>query len=246
VCIAAVLLGAATARAVLGGVPDGGAHPYVGEAEQALAGGGIEVCSGSLLSPTVFVTAAHCFPDGSTVQVSFDENAAPGSSATWFAGTVHVDPDFCLVCGNGLKGADTADIAVVVFADAGAPRQRYAQLPALGADDALNGAQVDVVGYGAQGISHKTVTTFGTREIATTTVTGNGALSSEFLKLTADPGACFGDSGGPDLVHGSDTMAAITSFSGGNPSCNGVAYSERLDTEDALAFIEGFLAAPRA
>ena len=101
-------------------------------------------------------------------------------------------------------------------------------------------ADMIFVGYGVQGFSGKSATAVGTRESATTTVKGNGALSAEFIKLLGSPGACFGDSGGPDLVNG-NTMVAITSFTGGNPHCNGVTYSERVDTTAALTFIGSFL-----
>ena len=79
--------------------------------------------------------------------------------------------------------------------------------------------------------------------MATTTIKGNGAIGDEFIKLLGDPGACFGDSGGSDLIHGSDVMVGIVSFTGGNRKCNGVTYSFRIDTPDSLAFIGQFLPA---
>ncbi len=237
--VLAFALVAGSAHAVLGGQPDPG-HAYVGAAELSDGAGGFDLCSGSLVSPTVFVTAAHCFPDGATVNLSFAEDASGGPSTLPLTGTVHNDPDFCLGCGNGLPGADSGDIAVVVL-DTPVLLDGYAILPPVGLGDTLKNQQVDVVGYGVSGFSHKSVTSVGTREVATTQIKGKGALSGEFLKLQADPGACFGDSGGPDLVHGGDTMVAITSFAGGNPQCNGVNYSERLDRPAALEFIDGFL-----
>src|SRR5205823_2834137 len=100
---------------------------------------------------------------------------------------------------------------------AGAPRSRYAQLPAAGLADALGNGELDVVGYGVQSFVGKAPGAFGTRRVATTTLAGAGAIGVEFLKLHADPGICSGDSGGPNLAHGTDTMVAVTSFFSRNP-----------------------------
>jgi hypothetical protein len=231
---------AGSAGAIVGGDPDGGAHPYVGAAIQS-DDTGFQLCSGSLVSATVFLTAAHCFADGSTVSLSFDEDATPGSGAVTFDGTVHDDPAFCLPCGHGLPGFDANDLAVVVLDGAGAPQARYAELPEVGLADTLKHGQVDVVGYGVQSFAGKQPDAFGTRQVATTKVNGGGAMKDEFIKLLASPGICFGDSGGPNLLHGTDTIVAVTSFLSRNPHCNGVSYSERLDRPDALAFVVSFL-----
>ncbi len=47
---------AGPAGAITGGRPDGTAHPYVGFVGEPEGG----FCSGTLLSPTVFLTAGHC------------------------------------------------------------------------------------------------------------------------------------------------------------------------------------------
>jgi hypothetical protein len=47
---------------------------------------------------------------------------------------------------------------------------------------------------------------------------------------------CFGDSGGPDLLGGSNTVLGINS-SVSNDVCTGLAYSYRVDTPRALAWI---------
>lgn len=67
--MATVLALAAPATAIKGGVPDAGAHPYVGQllffdptAEDSRFDdpGGWFNCTGTLVSPTVVVTAGHC------------------------------------------------------------------------------------------------------------------------------------------------------------------------------------------
>lgn len=252
------------AGAVIGGSPDGSAHPYVG-----MAGNGSSLCTGSLVSPTVFVTAGHCFAtttssfgtDGaghSIVKVSFDPRGTtvPSSARVNFFGVEYHHPHFCEGCKSNGPTMLTHDVAVVVFA-APIPTSivpRYAQLPRAGFDDALPGAALDLVGFGIQGFasgggSDPQPVALGSRASAqTTAVAGDGVLAPSFLKLASaasagNAGACFGDSGGPDLVAGTDTIAAITSF-GMNDRCNGVSYSFRLDTADARDFLSRFVQLP--
>jgi secreted trypsin-like serine protease len=62
-------------------------------------------------------------------------------------------------------------------------------------------------------------------------------ISSEFLKLHANKvGVCHGDSGGPDLVAGSNVILAVNSFGGGQ-TCDSNTYSYRVDTLQAQAWI---------
>jgi trypsin len=70
----AMLAVAAPAQAIKNGVPDAGAHPYVGQLlffdptatdPRFSDPGGWFNCSGTLVSPTILVTAGHCtFPEG--------------------------------------------------------------------------------------------------------------------------------------------------------------------------------------
>src|SRR4030095_14123001 len=75
VWLLAMLLAMGPAAAITNGQPDAGRHPYVG-LMVALDEDGIPLwrCSGSLLSPTVFLTAGHCTqPPAAHVEVWFDE-----------------------------------------------------------------------------------------------------------------------------------------------------------------------------
>ena len=64
---------AAPARAITYGMPDGNGHPEAGAllAPQAYSDGTWAACSGTLISPTVFLTAAHCDLGVSRVAVTF-------------------------------------------------------------------------------------------------------------------------------------------------------------------------------
>src|SRR5438067_1244011 len=226
----AALIAASTAAAVVGGSPDA-THTYAGAALQRQVHDGVvgtQLCSGALVSPTVFVTAGHCFAEGSTVSVTFAANfTTPG--AAFFTGTAH--------------DSIQADLAVIVFATP-VTGVGVAQLPPLGFDDTLpNNQLVDVVGYGVQQFEHRTpLTPSGSRQVATTPVKSAGNLGDQSLKLLAAPGACLGDSGGPNLVSGTNTIVAITS--GGNANCKGVSQSLRLDTPVARSFLGQFVSLP--
>ena len=53
-------------------------------------------------------------------------------------------------------------------------------------------------------------------------------------------GTCFGDSGGPIFLAGTNQIVAVPSF-GLNANCVGAGFGYRTNTVDAQAFISGFL-----
>ena len=109
---------------------------------------------------------------------------------------------------------------------------------------------VSVVGYGVQGFIRGggqpgQVFLFTRYFAPSQLIQSNNVESAEFIKLTANPaqgkgGICFGDSGGPDLLDGTNIVLAVNTF-GTNSNCAGVRYSNRVDLPDILTFINGFL-----
>src|SRR5690349_25112112 len=90
-----MLLVVGGALAITNGQPDGNGHPEVGAllAQQAFSDGTWEECTGTLVSPTVFLTAAHCDEGVARVAVTFDSSySAPKGTTYW--GTWHADPAY--------------------------------------------------------------------------------------------------------------------------------------------------------
>jgi hypothetical protein len=249
--------------AITNGVPDGDNHPYVGLLVfDVTNASGQQVpshrCSGALLSPTVVLTAGHCTDGTVAARVWFDANVQtnleyPFSGATSYDGTPYTYPDFCIGCGNGLPGFAYRDIGVVVLSEPvpTSDVSEYAELPTAGLVDTLrNKTAVDVVGYGVQeqirGGGPPQWTGVRIRMYAPSQlVSGNFVHSDEFIRLSMNPGGgkggtCFGDSGGPDLLGGTDTVLGVNSYVT-NSNCSGVGYSSRVDIPEVLAWINSFL-----
>ena len=123
----------------------------------------------------------------------------------------------------------------------------FAALPTEGLVDTLPmRTPVDIVGYGVQGFVRGggrpgQVFLFTRYYAPSLLVQSNNVQSVEFIKLTANPaqgkgGTCFGDSGGPDLLGGTNIILAVNSY-GTNSNCAGVTYSNRVDLPEVLDFI---------
>jgi len=247
----ALVLAGSPAAAVTNGQPDGNGHPYVGVAIQPIPSmpGFVTVCSGAALSATTFLTAAHCFDPSRPVFVSYKSGPPLSLASDFTQGTAHNDPDWCLGCGPGLPAFDTHDVAVITL-DTPRDPGAFAALPAVGLVDTLAmGTTVDIVGYGVQGFVRGggkpgQVFLFTRYFAPSRLIQSNNKQSIEFIKLSANPskgkgGTCFGDSGGPDLLGGTNTILAVNSYVT-NGNCAGVTYSNRIDSQEVLDFIASF------
>jgi secreted trypsin-like serine protease len=253
VAIAALLVASAPARAITNGVPDGEAHPYVGIIFNDEA-----FCSGTLLSPTVFLTAGHCtvlFAEGgSPVYVSFDADPL-GEGATFYeVAEVYTMPGYEEVFPQ-LTGFSRNDIGIAILAEP-VSLDTYGALPTVGLVDTLDtSAQTfTAVGYGVQefatGPGGRQPSAFATRFRAIERLIGvpqaQSEVGDEYLHLTSNPGrgqggTCFGDSGGPVFLGDTNVIVGVNNFVT-NINCAGQNYAARVDTAEALAFITSFLA----
>jgi hypothetical protein len=135
----ALLANATPAAAIINGSVDGDAHPNVGLLAAAIPGVGIyPICSGTLIAPTVFLSAAHCtgylqymravaYPDLVAV-VTFDPAASPWG--TFYSGALYTHPLY------NKSSSDPADLGVVVL-DSAITDIAPAQLPSAGLLDAM-------------------------------------------------------------------------------------------------------------
>ena len=165
--LAMILSAAGVASAVTNGQPDGDNHPYVGLLIFDYAPGqpGWR-CSGSLIAPTVVLTAGHCTDGAVAARVWFDSDVTydsvpfplypfggPGSGAV--EGIPYTNPDYRSPDnpyggGNGLPAFSYRDIGIVVLSEP-VYMDEYAVLPEAGLVDTLkNKTPVDFVGYGVQ------------------------------------------------------------------------------------------------
>jgi hypothetical protein len=256
----AVLLASGAALGITNGNPDNGEHPNVGAlVEIPRRGAPYPYCSGTLISPTVFLTAAHCGDNGEAVNVTFVETdfSRTNLSGQTYSGTFRAD--------------NIIDIAVVVFEkppfpDPNDPNNAHksavtpAQLPSLKRlerSDVGKGetyGKFTAVGYGGQEPVKQpggpVIVYNDEREWAVSTFK---SLNRTYLSLSqnlhqGNGGTCYGDSGGPNFfgeypydydnnpkTENVPVIAGITST--GDTWCKATNVTVRLDTQAAHDFL---------
>ena len=268
---AALAFGIVPASAITDGVPDLSGHPYVGiMVAKGTDGNPLWRCSGTLMSPTVFLTAGHCTEaPAASIVVWFDSGypnpipLAPGypaAGANRCAGIVGYP-----CTGNATGTPHTHPLynpAAFYLHDAGivtlntpVVKSTYGALPHANQLDDLKTkrGQQDVtftaVGYGLQqafpdAAAWKDVA-IRTRMVAYPKLNQiNGGIVADFALLLSNNastgGTCFGDSGGPNFLGTSNVVAGITSF-GRNDTCAGTGGVFRVDRQNVLDFINDYL-----
>jgi len=243
------------AQAITFGQPDGDGHPNVG-AMIVEEPDGVKYlyCSGTLISPNVFLTAAHCTAaaadygaDPHDAYVIFDP--VWDESATLHRGTYHLNPNY------GHDNHDLNDVAVIILDDP-IPETDIAPatLPPAGllSDMKKNkehkGQQFVTVGYGTlrddkTGGPHA-LGDYGERYYAEQTFQ---ALKPYWLQISMNPstdngGTCYGDSGGPHFLGNSDMVVSLTVT--GDAWCRATDVTYRLDTDSARSYLSQWVTLP--
>jgi hypothetical protein len=251
IALMAVLV--APSSAITNGQLDGNGHPHVGIMVALDATGApLWRCSGTLLSPTVYLTAGHC-TEAPAVRAAVwfepDEDAIraggyPFGGGTSVAGTTHTHPDY------DPNAFFLRDVGVVVL-DTPVMRSTYGALPAVNSLDKLakqRGKQevwFTAVGYGLQYVNPVVQQADLDRHVAYPKLNQINApgFTGDYSMLLSNNaktgGTCFGDSGGPNFLGSSNVVAAVTSF--GINNCTGVGGVFRMDRDWAHDWVSEFL-----
>jgi len=257
--VALLVLWTSLTHAILNGTLDGNLHPNVGVVIFAVDGELFSPCSGNLIAPTVFVTAAHCVEyiesvGATQVWVTFASHVPADvdfidvsnlDTSTLIPGTLHPNPAF------DAHAPDPNDVAVITFETpvtgiTPAVLPTAGLLDELGEQNGLKDQLFTVVGYGVNqrivGGGRTTYLRDLSRRFATS---GLNALGPALLRLSMNRakgygGASFADSGGGIFFGQSNTLVAIVGLRG----TEGMFQGYRLDTASARAFLSSFVTLP--
>ncbi|MCB9451217.1 MAG: trypsin-like serine protease [Anaerolineaceae bacterium] len=212
-------------------------------------------CTGTLLSPTLFLTAGHCTEEPAAhVEIWFDADVESGIPANGYpftgdvGGTPYTHPDY------NPNAFFVRDLGVVVL-DHPVMMDEYGELPALNVLDSLKtqrGRQdtgFTAVGYGLQQSfpdaaawkeNNVRVRMVAYPHLIQINVPGFTGDFSLLLSNNANSGGtCFGDSGGPNFIGTSNVVGGVTSF-GVNGNCAGTGGVFRVDRSWSLDWLATF------
>jgi hypothetical protein len=256
VAAAAALTMAAPAQAIKYGDLDGNGHPHVGlMVAKDVNGNPMWRCSGTLMTPTLYLTAGHCTHGAYSVEIWFEadvESGIPGNGYPFTGqvnGTPHTHPQY------NPNAFFRYDLGVVVL-NAPVVKSQYGALPQLGALDqmarqrGLQNVTFTAVGYGLQFINPVFVESARVRMFATPSLVqiNTPGFTGDYSILLSNNhstgGTCFGDSGGPNFIGSGNVIGGVTSF-GINGNCAGTGGVYRVDTADDLNWLGTFGLTPQ-
>lgn len=245
-------------NAIVNGTYTGSSYGSVGALlfdydQNGVIDGDDEFCTGSLISPTVFLTAAHCVtssytPPGSQWYVSFAPDLYANNIKVIEADAYYYDPLY------GHDQANLHDLAVIIL-PANSTRgltpyslPKRGELDLLSAKGGLNDALFYNVGYGTSA-TRTGIPDFsydGKRYVSESEFMG---LQKYWLGLlmnqsaTGLGGDCYGDSGGPKFLKTNPGVVYAT-VTTGDYNCRATTWDYRTDTDAARTFLGRFVTLP--
>jgi len=239
---------------ITNGTLDGNGHPAVVLIVMDVAGEPAFRCSGTLIAPTVVLTAGHCAGEPgefSGLRVFTESDVENGKNNFPFAGpnTIeavewHSHPLFTE------RAFFLHDVGVVLLSRAvKLASNQYGKLPRQDQLDALTPSSSTLftaVGYGLQRINpvfveDELVRMFARPHLIQINTPGfTGDFSLLLSNNASTGGTCFGDSGGPNYLGTSNVIAGVTSFAL-NGTCGGTGGVFRLDRRNVLDFVTQYL-----
>ena len=259
IAVLAIVVG--SVGAITDGELDGEGHPHVVLLLMEVGGEPMYRCSGTLLSPTVLLTAGHCvsnYPDEpfSGMRVFTESDVENGDNNYPFAGPNSIEA----VAWYPHPLYETEDpfymhdVGIVILEAPGVEGlAEYGTLPELDQFDNLpmpsgknDKTLFTSVGYGQQIIFTeedqwemqservRMVAYPFLKQINVAGITGDYSLWLSNNHSTG--GTCYGDSGGPNFLGDTNIVAGVTSF-GMNATCSGSGGVFRTDRADVLDFI---------
>ena len=240
---------------ITSGELDGNAHPAVVLIIADVGGAPAFRCSGTLIAPTVVLTAGHCTHNGpgappiTAMRIFTESNVQGGTNNYPFAGPNTIEA-------KAWQSHPLFPTAPFFLNDVGLIQlnspftlaaNQYGRLPTVNQLDALRtGSRFTAVGYGLQNANKNHIQGVRIRMRAEPRLIQiNSTLTGGFsLLLSANGstgGTCFGDSGGPNYLGTGNVIAGVTSYAR-NKNCAGTGGAFRLDRQNVLTFITGQLA----
>jgi hypothetical protein len=241
---------------IINGAPDGTDHPNVGALLYDWNGNGTiepeeHFCSGSLIAPTVFLTAGHCLawaPADAQFYVTFDGDLRDGISGLITAAGFAYDPRF------GHDQAHFYDNGIVILPPGSTTGITPAELPPAGyldqraARGGLRGQLFENVGYGVEAFFTQGPPRYHDPLQRLVSESPFMALQPTWLGLlmnadaTGLGGDCGGDSGSPKFLSGTNLIVATVTW--GDRICRATSWDWRLDTEESRSYLSQFVSLP--
>jgi hypothetical protein len=250
-------------------------HPFVGLAVFYTIEDGQEVfshrCSGSLLTPTVFLTAGHCTDGVETSRIYFAQDAGAHFDPVTQLDPVSGYPEFCAAETLGVTCATSSELynfgfdnfagfpnikdAGIVVLDQPIELAEYGVLPAIGTLDSFAsrvGLQDRTVRISGYGVTYRDASgmhdiSFRIRLQGTSLITNvvGGNTGGFNLQTSGNgggrSGTCGGDSGGPVFYPENTNVIVGVTSFGLNAWCRGQDFAFRVDTAAVQNWIRSVL-----